>query len=135
MAEIELGKNTYGFIGGMDGHNGTSCMIFQTAGSNATQVNEDINKFLDEARKDLPKDVEIVQIMSSNDFLYASIHEVIKTLVEAILLVILVVYVFLQDIRSTIIPSVSIFVALIGTFAFMVLVGFRSEERRVGKEC
>ncbi len=124
VAGIELGKETYGFKGGMDGHNGVSCMIFQTAGSNATQVNEDINKFLEEARKDLPKDVDIVQIMSSNDFLYASIHEVIKTLVEAILLVILVVYFFLQDIRSTIIPSVSILVALIGTFAFMVLAGF-----------
>lgn len=124
VAKIELGKETYGFKGGMDGHNGVSCMIFQTAGSNATQVNEDINKFLEEARKDLPKDVDIVQIMSSNDFLYASIHEVIKTLVEAILLVILVVYFFLQDIRSTIIPSVSILVALIGTFAFMVLAGF-----------
>ena len=124
IAEVELGKDTYGFIGSLDGHNAVSCMIFQTAGSNATQVNEEINKFLEEARKDLPKDIEITPIMSSNDFLYASIHNVVKTLIEAILLVILVVYVFLQDIRSTVIPAISIFVALIGTFAFMVVAGF-----------
>lgn len=66
----------------------------------------------------------MVQVMSSNDFLYASIHEVIKTLFEAIFLVILIVYVFLQDIRSTIIPLVGIIVSLIGTFAFMSIAGF-----------
>lgn len=79
---------------------------------------------MEEARKDLPKGVEMVQVMSSNDFLYASIHEVIKTLFEAIFLVILIVYVFLQDIRSTIIPLVGIIVSLIGTFAFMSIAGF-----------
>lgn len=62
--------------------------------------------------------------MSSNDFLYASIHEVVKTLLEAILLVILVVYIFLQDIRSTLIPLVGIIVSLVGTFAFMAMAGF-----------
>lgn len=79
---------------------------------------------MEEARKDLPKGVEMVQVMSSNDFLYASIHGVIKTLFEAIFLVILIVYVFLQDIRSTIIPLVGIIVSLIGTFAFMSIAGF-----------
>lgn len=99
-------------------------MVFQTAGSNATEVNENIDKFLDEARKDLPKGVELEQMMSSNDFLFASIHEVVKTLLEAILLVIIVVYIFLQDFRSTLIPLVGIIVSLIGTFAFMAIAGF-----------
>lgn len=99
-------------------------MVFQTAGSNATEVNQNIDKFLEEARKDLPKGVELTQLMSSNDFLFASIHEVIKTLIEAIILVILVVYVFLQDFRSTLIPLVGIIVSLIGTFAFMAMAGF-----------
>ena len=124
IAEVELGQESYAYKGTTDGHNGVSCMVFQTAGSNATEVNNNIDKFLEEARKDLPKGVELTQLMSSNDFLYASIHEVVKTLIEAIILVILVVYVFLQDIRSTLIPLVGIVVSLIGTFAFMALAGF-----------
>jgi len=124
IADIEMGEESYAYHGAMNGHPGISCMIFQTAGSNATEVNNNIDTFLEEARKDLPKGVEMVQVMSSNDFLYASIHEVIKTLFEAIFLVILIVYVFLQDIRSTIIPLVGIIVSLIGTFAFMSIAGF-----------
>ncbi len=93
-------------------------MVFQTAGSNATQVVNEINALLDEVQAELPKGVAIAHLQSVNDFLYASINEVIKTLIEAILLVILVVYVFLQDIRSTLIPTISILVALVGTFAF-----------------
>ena len=124
IAEIELGRESYAYIGETSGHTGISCMIFQTAGSNATEVNNNIDAFLKEARKDLPKGVEIVQMMSSNDFLYASINEVVKTLIEAILLVILVVYIFLQDIRSTLIPLVGIIVSVVGTFAFMSIAGF-----------
>lgn len=124
IADLELGQDSYAYKGGMDGHSGISCMIFQTAGSNATEVNQQIDEFLEEARKDLPKGVELDQMMSSNDFLYASIHEVVMTLIEAILLVILVVYVFLQDLRSTLIPLVGIIVSLIGSFAFMSLAGF-----------
>ncbi|MCC2235613.1 efflux RND transporter permease subunit [Bacteroides hominis] len=124
IATIELGQESYAYSGTTDGHNGISCMLFQTAGSNATEVNNRINDFLEEARKDLPRRVELTQLMSSNDFLYASIHEVVKTLLEAILLVILVVYIFLQDIRSTLIPLVGIIVSLVGTFAFMAMAGF-----------
>lgn len=124
IADIELGRDSYAYSGSMDGHNGISCMVFQTAGSNATEVNQQIDAFLEEAKKDLPRGVELTQMMSSNDFLFASIHEVIKTLFEAVLLVILVVYIFLQDIRSTLIPLVGIIVSLIGTFAFMTLAGF-----------
>ncbi|MBQ8501992.1 MAG: efflux RND transporter permease subunit [Bacteroides sp.] len=124
VADIELGIDTYTYVGKLNGHPGIGCLVFQTAGSNATQVNAEIDAYLEEARKDLPKGVELTQVMSSNDFLFASIHEVVKTLIEAILLVILVVYVFLQDIRSTIIPLVGIVVSLVGTFAFMAVAGF-----------
>ena len=124
IADIELGKESYAYIGQTNGKPGISCMVFQTAGSNATEVNNKIDAFLEEASKDFPKGIEVVKLMSTNDFLYASIHEVVKTLIEAIILVILVVYVFLQDIRSTLIPLVAIVVSLIGTFAFMTVAGF-----------
>ena len=124
IADIELGRDSYSYVGEQDGHPGVSCLVFQTAGSNATEVNKQIDAFLEEARKDLPKGVALTQMMSTNDFLFASIHEVVKALIEAIILVILVVYVFLQDIRSTLIPLVGIFVSLIGTFAFMSVAGF-----------
>ncbi|WP_368109327.1 efflux RND transporter permease subunit [Bacteroides salyersiae] len=124
VADLELGQEGYTFRGTTNGHNGVACMIYQTAGSNATEVNNNITSFLNEARKSLPKGVELVEINSSNEFLYASINEVVKTLIEAIILVILVVYVFLQDIRSTLIPLVGIVVSLVGTFAFMSVAGF-----------
>ena len=124
IADIELGRESYAFKGYTNGHPGVSAMVFQTAGSNATQVVNDINSLLDEISQELPKGVAIAHLQSVNDFLYASMKEVIKTLFEAILLVILVVYVFLQDIRSTLIPTVSIIVALVGTFAFLSVAGF-----------
>lgn len=124
IADVELGKDSYAYRGTMNGHPGISCMVFQTAGSNATQVNEEIDQLLEEVGKDLPQGVELTQMMSSNDFLFASIHEVVITLIEAILLVILVVYVFLQDIRSTLIPLVGIIVSLVGTFAFLAVAGY-----------
>ncbi|MFR4462128.1 MAG: efflux RND transporter permease subunit [Bacteroides xylanisolvens] len=119
----QLGQDSYAYHGGMDGHPGVSHGV-PDGRFNATEVNQNIDKFLDEARKDLPKGVELTQMMSSNDFLFASIHEVVKTLIEAIILVILVVYVFLQDFRSTLIPLVGIVVSLVGTFAFMAIAGF-----------
>ena len=124
IADIELGSESYAYKGYTNGHPGVSSMIFQTAGSNATQVVNDINALLDEVEAELPKGVAIAHLQSVNDFLYASMKEVVKTLFEAILLVILVVYVFLQDIRSTLVPTVSILVALIGTFAFLSVAGF-----------
>ncbi len=124
IADIELGSESYAYKGYTNGHPGVSTMIFQTAGSNATQVVEDIEALLEEVRAELPKGVEIAHLQSVNDFLYASMNEVIKTLIEAILLVVLVVYVFLQDIRSTLVPTVSILVALVGTFAFLSVAGF-----------
>ena len=82
--------------------------MFQTAGSNSTEVNGQIDAVLEEARKNLPKGVELTQMMSTNDFLFASIHEVVKTLIEAVVLVVLVVLVFLQNLRATLIPLVGI---------------------------
>ncbi len=124
VAKIELGSESYGYKGFTNGHPGISTMVFQTAGSNATQVVEAVEAVLEEVSLDLPKGVAIAHLHSVNDFLYASMREVIKTLIEAIILVILVVYVFLQDIRSTLIPTVSILVALVGTFGFLALAGF-----------
>ena len=124
VADIELGSESYAYKGYTNGHPGVSTMIFQTAGSNATQVVEDVEALLEEVRAELPKGIEIAHLQSVNDFLYASMNEVLKTLIEAIILVVLVVYVFLQDIRSTLVPTISILVALVGTFAFLSVAGF-----------
>lgn len=124
VADIELGCESYAYVGKTNGHPGVSTMVFQTAGSNATEVVNQINALLDEVEADLPKGIAIAHLHSVNDFLFASINEVIKTLIEAIILVVLVVYVFLQDIRSTLVPTISILVSLIGTFAFLAVAGF-----------
>ena len=124
VADIELGQESYAYHGLVNGYPGVSALVFQTAGTNATQTVEEIDALLAEVSKDLPKGIEIRPLMSVNDYLYASIHEVIKTLIEAIILVVLVVYVFLQDIRSTLIPTISILVSLVGTFAFLSFAGF-----------
>ena len=124
VAKIELGSRSYTYIGEVNGHPGANCMIAQTSGSNANEIIEEIDKEVAEIAKTLPKGMEIVDLMSTKDYLDASIKNVIKTLVEAIILVILVVYVFLQSFRSTFIPAVAIIVSLIGTFAFLYVAGF-----------
>jgi len=124
VADIELGQESYAYHGYVNGHPGVTALVFQTAGTNATETVEAINDELDEIAKELPKGIKITHLMSVNDYLYASIHEVIKTLFEAIILVILIVYLFLQDIRSTLIPTISIIVSLVGTFAFLSVAGF-----------
>lgn len=118
VATVELGSRSYGYIGEVSGHPGCNIMISQTSGSNANEIIEEIDRTVEEISKTLPKGMKIVDIMSTKDFLDASIKNVIKTLVEAILLVVLVVYVFLQSLRSTFIPTVAIIVSLVGTFAF-----------------
>ena len=124
IAKVELGAQSYAYNSEINGHPGATCMISQTAGSNANEIIQEIDKLTEEISKELPKGLVLSDLMSTKDFLDASIHEVVKTLIEAILLVILVVYVFLQSVRSTIIPAVSIIVSLIGTFAFLYLAGF-----------
>lgn len=124
IAKVELGSQSYTYTGSVNGSPGTTCMINQTAGTNANEIITSINKYLEELKETLPEDVEVVKLMSTKNFLDASINEVIKTLIEAIILVVLVVYVFLQNPRSTLIPTISIFVSLIGTFAALYVAGF-----------
>ena len=124
VADIELGRVTYGFENSLNGNPATTAIVFQTAGSNATQIINDCLATVKEIDKDLPNGLKSAIVMNNNDFLDASIHEVIKTLIEAFILVFFVVYVFLQDFRSTLIPAIAIPVALVGTFFIMNLIGF-----------
>ena len=124
VADVELGQSDYDYINSINGHPGVMGSVSQMAGSNATKINLDIDKLLKEVEKSLPKDVKIVTFDNTNDFLFASIREVILTLLIAIVLVLVVVLFFLQDFRATLIPAVGIIVSLIGTFAFMKVAGF-----------
>lgn len=124
VAEVELGRLTYGFMNKNNGHVGCSAIIFQSAGSNATAVINEIQQELDKFQKEAPKGLVIDQTLNVNDFLFESIAEVIKTLIEAFVLVFIVVFVFLQDFRSTLIPMIAIPVALIGTFFLLYIFGF-----------
>lgn len=124
IAKVELGRESYAYHGEVDSKPGVTFLIFQVAGSNATEVNAAITAKIEDMSKNLPAGLEFVQMMSTNDFLFASIHNVVETLVIAIILVILVVYFFLQDFKSTLIPSLSIIVSIIGTFACLIAAGF-----------
>ena len=124
IATVELGRLTYGFQNNVNGHPGVTAIIFQTAGSNATTIIQDIQEYLKKVEPTLPPGVKVVELLNANDFLFASIHEVLKTLLEAFVLVFLVVYIFLQDFRSSLIPAIAIPVALIGTFFGLYLIGF-----------
>ena len=124
IADIELGRLTYNFVNKVNGHSAVTCIVYQMAGTNATETINNIQNLLEETEKILPPGLKIDVGMNANDFLYASIHEVLKTLIEAFILVFIVVYIFLQDLRSTLIPTIAIPVALIGTFFILSLVGF-----------
>lgn len=124
VAEIELGRVTYGFHNKLNGYPSSMAMVFQTAGSNATQIINDVLAEVEKMKAELPEGLQFDIPMNNNEFLYASIHNVIRTLIEAFVLVFFVVYIFLQDIRSTIIPAIAIPVALIGTFFVLNLIGF-----------
>ena len=124
IAEIELGRLAYTFNNRVNGHKAVSVIVYQMAGTNATQTISDLEEVLAKAQESLPTGLKINIAQNANDFLYASIHEVIKTLIEAFVLVFIVVYVFLQDMRSTLIPAIAIPVALIATFFVLKLIGF-----------
>ena len=124
IADVELGAVSYSFHGEANGHPGVTFLCFQLAGANAKETNDRVSAKLDELSKDLPKGMRFIKMMSSNDFLLASIANVEETLLVAILLVVLVVYFFLQDFKATLIPSISIIVSLVGTFACLSLAGF-----------
>lgn len=124
IAEVELGRLSYSLDNKVNGHSAVTCIVFQMAGSNATQTIAEIENVLKETQEVLPSGLKVNVSLNANDFLYASIHEVLKTLFEAFILVFIVVYVFLQDLRSTLIPAIAIPVALIGTFFVLTLIGF-----------
>ena len=124
IASVELGRLTYGFTNKVNGHPAVTIIVFQTAGSNATAIINDILALLDKSASTFPPGVKVNVSQNANDFLFASIHEVVKTLIEAFILVFIVVYIFLQDLRSTLIPAIAIPVALIGTFFVLYLIGF-----------
>lgn len=124
VATVELGSLSYAFSNLVNGNTGTTTIIFQSPGSNASSTINTILGRLEEMKKDLPKGLIFTVPLNTNTFLDASIAEVEKTLFEAFILVFLVVYIFLQDLRSTIIPSIAIPVALVGTFAAIYFIGF-----------
>jgi len=124
VARMELGTETNLFTGDVNGHPGVTCVAYQAAGSNATKINKEIDQVLKKAQEEAPSGIKIVSLMNTNDFLFASIKQVLETLRDAIILVILIVLLFLKDFRSTLIPFISIIVSLIGTFAFMMVAGF-----------
>lgn len=124
IARVELGSESYSFGTRTNGHKAVACMVSQIAGSNATKIIQDIEKTLEESKSSMPAGLEIHVAQNVNDFLFASIHEVVKTLIEAFVLVFLVVFIFLQDLRSTLIPTIAIPVALVGTFLVLNLIGF-----------
>ena len=124
VAEIEIGAKTYSFISNINGQPGTFMLIFQSPGSNATEVNARIDQMCEEMKATMPDGLEFVTLQNADDFLFAAIHNVVETLVIAIILVILVVFFFLQNIKATIIPSISVIVSLMGTFMIVTLAGF-----------
>ncbi len=124
VADVELGDESYNYSSEVNGHAAAMMLLNQKSGSNAASTINEIHKVLDEISRDLPEGTELVVLTDTNKFLYASIKSVIQTLLEAILLVVIVIYVFLQDIKTTLIPTISIFVSIIGTFAVMSAIGF-----------
>lgn len=124
VAKVEMGSLSDRFTVITDGKTSVYCQIFQQPGSNATEVVNNVKKYLEQVEKGLPVELHLQIVDDANKFLNASIENVVQTLIEAILLVILVVYVFLQNLRSTLIPTISILVSLVGTFAFLAIVGF-----------
>ena len=124
LAEVEIGAESYNFVGNVNGNPGSMFLVFQSPGANATQVNAEITKMLEDLKPTMPDGLEFVTLMTSDDFLFAAMHNVVETLIIAIILVILVVFFFLQNIKATIIPSLSIIVSLLGTFAVVMVAGF-----------
>ncbi len=124
VAEVKIGAMSYNFTSNIQNRPGAMFMVFAAPGANATEVNANINKAFEEAKKSMPAGLEFVTLMTSDDFLFAAIHNVVETLVIAIILVVLVVFFFLQNFKATIIPSISIIVSLLGTFAIVKMAGF-----------
>ncbi|MXN91383.1 efflux RND transporter permease subunit [Flavobacterium sp. Sd200] len=124
VATVELGAFSYGSNNMGMGKEGVAMGIFQTSGSNAQDIIEEANKIMEDAKKNFPEGIDYVVPFSTKTFLDASIHKVISTLIEAFILVFVVVFLFLQDFRSTLIPAIAVPVAIVGTFFFLSMFGF-----------
>ena len=124
VADVELDAQNYGSISFTNGYPGVSMAVYQTAGSNAQEIIRTIHEKVDELQKDFPTGVKYIVNFDTNEFLDASIHKVITTLIEAFILVFIVVFIFLQDFRSTLIPAIAVPVSIIGTFFFLNLFGY-----------
>jgi hydrophobe/amphiphile efflux-1 (HAE1) family protein len=124
LARIEFGSYTYGAYNRLDGKPAAGFAILQTAGSNANDILTEAEERLKVFSANLPKGIKTEIMYNTKDFLDASIHQVRETLIVAFVLVFLVVFLFLQDFRSTLIPAIAVPVAIIGTFFFLKLFGF-----------
>src|SRR3954465_70733 len=124
VARVELGSFNYSALATVDKGPSTGILIYQTAGSNANDILTEVNSIMERVKKDLPKGVKVFVPYSSKEFLDASIEKVKHTWVEAFILVFIVVFLFLQNFRSTLIPAIAVPVAILGTFFFMQLFGF-----------
>lgn len=124
IADIELGVQNYGVTSSTKGYPSISMAIYQTKGSNAHEIINVVKERLDEIKKDMPKGIKIFVPYDTNEFLDASINKVIQTLTEAFILVFIVVFIFLQDFRSTLIPAIAVPVSIVGTFFFLNLFGY-----------
>jgi HAE1 family hydrophobic/amphiphilic exporter-1 len=124
VARVELGKFDYGTNAYVDGKPAAFILIYQAPGANALSTFDGINKALAELKKSFPKDIDYLMPLETVTVVKVSIKEVIYTLLEALLLVTLVVFLFLQSPRATLIPLLAIPVSLIGTFIFFIPFGF-----------
>lgn len=124
VARIELGAQDYTGSSFTDGYPSVGMAVAQTAGSNAQDVINQSIAVLDKAQASFPKGVKYTTLINANEFLDSSIEKVVRTLIEAFILVFIVVFIFLQDWRSTLIPAISVPVAIIGTFFFLSIFGF-----------
>ena len=124
IARVEFGSFSYTADAKVDKGPSTGILIYQTAGSNANDILTEVNHIMDRVNKSLPKGIKTFVPYSSKEFLDASIDKVKHTLIEAFILVFIVVFIFLQDLRSTLIPAIAVPVAILGTFFFMQLFGF-----------
>ena len=124
IARVELGSEEYDWGTQLNRKPTATIIVFQLADANGLQIKKELEKTMDGLAEHFPEDMEWVVRYDTTEFITDSIHEVLVTLMQAIGLVILVVFIFLQNVRATLIPTIAVPVALIGTFAFMLMLGF-----------
>ena len=124
VARVELGNETYNWLARLDGHPAAGLAINLAPGANALQTSEDVKATIARLSAGFPPGLKVLYPMDSTPFIKISISEVIKTLVEAIILVVVVMFVFLQDWRATLIPTIAVPVVLLGDFAVLKALGY-----------